>query len=162
MPVTSTFAKIEIPLLSLLLLLSFGFFLAGIITPIMTITKLIFLETSFSILSGLNDLLVQREYFLFIIIGSLSVALPLFKMALLALALCNNRPTKNLSKAIDIIHNFGRWAMLDVLVVALLFVTVKLGAIASVEVHYGLYLFAVSVLITMWVTHRTVVILREK
>lgn len=162
MPVTSTTSKLETPLLSLLLALSFSFFVAGISTPIMTITQLIFLETSFSIIAGLNDLWRQGEYLLFIIIGSLSIVLPLFKMLLLAFTLHYRNHTHSLSRIIDIIHNFGRWAMLDVLVVALLLVTVKLGAIASVEVHYGLYLFAVSVLITMWVTHRTVTILRRK
>jgi paraquat-inducible protein A len=38
--------------------------------------------------------------------------------------------------------------------VAVLVVAVKLGAIASVEMHYGLYAFAGSVLLTMYVTGR--------
>ena len=36
--------------------------------------------------------------------------------------------------------------MLDVFVVALLLVSVKLGVLAKVDVHYGLYAFATSVL----------------
>jgi paraquat-inducible protein A len=39
--------------------------------------------------------------------------------------------------------------MLDVFVVATLVVSVKLGSLAQVEVHYGLYAFAASVLLTM-------------
>ena len=53
-------------------------------------------------------------------------------------------------------HLFGKWSMLDVFVVAVLVVTVKLGAIASVEARYGLYAFTVAVFLTMYVTARVV------
>jgi paraquat-inducible protein A len=43
-------------------------------------------------------------------------------------------------------------------VVAVLVVAVKLGAIAQVEMRYGLYAFAASVLLTMLVTARVVVL----
>jgi paraquat-inducible protein A len=51
-------------------------------------------------------------------------------------------------------HEYGRWGMLDVFVVAVLLVTVKLGAIASVKVHPGLYYFGAAVLLMMIITHR--------
>ncbi|OQX45604.1 MAG: paraquat-inducible membrane protein A, partial [Candidatus Sedimenticola endophacoides] len=51
-------------------------------------------------------------------------------------------------------HEYGRWSMLDVFVVALLVVSVKLDAIARVQIHYGLYAFSAAVLITMLVTAR--------
>ena len=35
------------------------------------------------------------------------------------------------------------------IVLTLLLVSIKLGAVASVEVHYGLYAFAAAVLLTM-------------
>ena len=53
-------------------------------------------------------------------------------------------------------HEYGRWAMLDVMVVAVLIVTVKLGAIASIQVHYGLYVFGAAVMLIMLITHRVV------
>jgi paraquat-inducible protein A len=43
--------------------------------------------------------------------------------------------------------------MLDVFVVALLLVSVKLGALAKVEVHYCLYAFALSVLLTIGLSY---------
>jgi paraquat-inducible protein A len=46
--------------------------------------------------------------------------------------------------------------MLDVFVVAVLVVAVKLGAIVDVEMRYGLYAFAGSVLLTMFITARVV------
>lgn len=49
-------------------------------------------------------------------------------------------------------HDYGRWAMLDVLVVAMLIVTVKLGMIASIEIHWGFYVFTSAVLLIMPLT----------
>jgi paraquat-inducible protein A len=42
--------------------------------------------------------------------------------------------------------------MMDVFVAALLIVTVRLGAMADVTVHFGLYAFAASVILTMITT----------
>jgi paraquat-inducible protein A len=49
-------------------------------------------------------------------------------------------------------HEYGRWAMLDVMIIALLVVTVKLGAIASIQVHSGLYIFGLGAILLMVVT----------
>ncbi|KAG1694811.1 Thrombospondin-3b [Nymphon striatum] len=43
-----------------------------------------------------------------------------------------------LDKTLQLIETFGKWSMLDVFVVALLLVSVKLGVLAKVDVHYGL------------------------
>jgi len=161
MPKISKAKNNEHTLLKLLLLVSLVLFITAISTPVMTITKLLFITSSFSIISGLKDLLLQQQYLLFVLIGLLSIALPLFKIVLLAWVL-HVKSTSKLDKIIAVIHDYGRWAMLDVMVVALLLVAVKLGAIASVKVHFGLYFFAASILLTMWVTHRTVKILESR
>ncbi len=49
--------------------------------------------------------------------------------------------------------------MLDVFVVAILLVTVKLGYIASVELHFGIYAFATAILLTIFITTQTVKLL---
>ena len=49
--------------------------------------------------------------------------------------------------------------MLDVFVVAILLVTVKLGFIAGVEWHYGIYAFAMAILLPMYKTSQTVLLL---
>jgi paraquat-inducible protein A len=53
-------------------------------------------------------------------------------------------------------HEYGRWAMLDVMVVAVLIMTVKLGAVASIHIHSGLYIFAAAVLLIMFLTQQVV------
>ena len=50
--------------------------------------------------------------------------------------------------------------MLDVFVVAILVASIKLGALAKVEIHYGLYTFATSVLLIMLTTYLVEVRLR--
>ena len=42
--------------------------------------------------------------------------------------------------------------MLDVFVAAVLIASVKLGSLASIELHFGLYCFAASVLLIMLAT----------
>jgi len=49
--------------------------------------------------------------------------------------------------------------MLDVMVVAVLIVTVKLGALASIEIHPGLYIFGLAVLLIMYITQQVVSLL---
>ena len=46
------------------------------------------------------------------------------------------------------------WSMLDVFVAALLIVTIRLGTMANVEVHFGLYAFAGAVILTMVTTSK--------
>ena len=59
-------------------------------------------------------------------------------------------------KVLELIHRFGKWSMLDVFVVAILVVVVKLGAIADVEKHIGLYAYAASAILIMLITNMVV------
>ena len=50
------------------------------------------------------------------------------------------------------VSHYGKWSMLDVFVVALLLVIVKLGVLATVKVHYGIYMYAAAGLLIMLCT----------
>jgi len=123
----------------------------------MTIKKFIFLGSSFSIFSGIYDLFVDGHYILALAIFTFSVVIPtmkifiLYRILLLSLA---GRAVQ--SKLLHLMHDFGRWSMLDVMVAAVLFVAVKMNVVASVEIHSGLYVFALAVLMLMYLTQRTV------
>lgn len=125
---------------------------AGLVAPLMTIRTLVFLRSSFSVVSGVYDLWADGKYLLFALISLFSIVVPLVKIGLLA-AFLTDGGAKRLD-LLRLVHDYGRWAMLDVLVVAILIVTVKLGAVASVEVHPGLYIFGAAVLLIMLVTDR--------
>ncbi len=142
--------------LRLLLLLTVAAVLLaiGLVAPIITFKKFIFIQNTFSILSGTWNLLSEGQYFLFVIIVLFSIILPIFKLGLLTKLLLSSSTisTRN-EKILGLIHQFGKWSMLDVFVVAILVVVVKLGAIADVEKHIGLYAYASSAILIMFVTN---------
>jgi len=142
--------------LRLLAVLAALLLVAGMVTPLLTLTKLWMFDESVSILGGIIQLWLQKQYLLFLLISVFSVLLPLAKLALLIrLLTLDSAVSPRARRYLHLMHEYGRWAMLDVMVVAMLVVTVKLGVIVSIQVHYGLYLFAAGVLLTMLVTRQT-------
>lgn len=131
----------------------------GLVSPIITLNKFLVVENTFSVLSGVNQLLQEGQWFLFLIITAFSVILPIFKLVILYLVVSESMKNPRLyKKYLHWMHQYGKWSMLDVFVVAILVVSVKLGAIANVEMRYGLYAFAASVLLTLFITARVVLL----
>ena len=135
---------------NLLLILALLCFAIGIYLPVFTLTKLLVFNNTVSILSGLWQLVAEGQYLIFILIFSFSILLPITKLSILAFAWNSHKSTHH--KKLQWLEKVGRWSMLDVFVVALLIVTVKLGVLASVEIHPGLYYFTAAVLLMMIVT----------
>ena len=135
-----------------------SFFLGvGLVAPIITLKKFVLIEHTFSVLSGAIELLKGGKIFLFIVIAGFSIVLPLLKIGVLnKLLSVKENKAADLDKYLHWMHLYGKWSMLDVFVVAVLVVAVKLGAIVSVEMRFGLYLFAAAVISTMYVTARVV------
>lgn len=137
-------------MINLLILVALIGLVIGVTAPLLTLEKLYFFENTVSLFSTITGLFAQKEWFLFFIIAIFSLCIPVIKIASLLLILnIEYKKGSFLDKALHIIETFGKWSMLDVFVVALLLVSVKLGVLAKVEVHYGLYVFAASVLLTM-------------
>jgi paraquat-inducible protein A len=130
-------------------------FVVGIFAPMLTISQFIVISSSFSVFSGVVELLTNGQYPLFLVVAGFSIVLPLMKLWVL-LRLTSRHPMtgSKLKRTLSLMHEYGRWAMLDVLVVAILIVTVKLGTIASLQIHYGLYVFGAAVLLIMLITGR--------
>ena len=143
-------------------MLATALLVAGFIMPMMTITKLLFFSDRFSLLQGIYELYLNGNYFLFVIVATFSVVLPILKIAVLfKILLIGNSESAKLNWLIHLMHEYGRWAMLDVMVVAILIMTVKLGAIANIEVHSGLYIFGIAVLLIMFITNRVVKAIKD-
>lgn len=138
-----------------LLALTIVLFILGISLPMFTLTKLVFLEDSFSLLAGSFQLLREGEVFLFLVITGFSIIIPLYKYILCGVYI--NSPDQSMPHQLRFIKRIlyiGKWSMADVFVIAVLAATVKFGAIASVKVHVGLIIFALSVISGMLLTHR--------
>ncbi len=151
----------EVAKLKILLVIALICFVVGVVSPIVTMTKFYLIENTFSVLSGTIQLLKEQQFFLFIIIAGFSVVVPLIKIGILfkLLDMHESKFEKEhvaLNKYLRWMHLYGKWSMLDVFVVAVLVVVVKLGAVASVEMRYGLYFFAAAVLLTMILTAKVV------
>jgi len=137
------------------LMLATLFFLLGLFLPMITISKFMVINNSISIISGLAELINEGQLLIFLIVSIFSVLLPICKIGFLFLLLKSNiTTTKQHKKLLYLMHEYGRWTMLDVMVVAMLIITVKLGVIASIEVHVGLYLFGFAVLLLMFITNK--------
>jgi len=136
-----------------LLLLSTIMLLVGIFAPMMTLSKFVWIENRFSLFAGTLQLFVDGQYFLFLILLSFSILLPVAKLILLfRFWHSDSSSCAQLQHFMQWISHYGKWSMLDVFVVALLLVIVKLGALATVQVHYGIYMYAGAGLLIMLAT----------
>jgi paraquat-inducible protein A len=132
-------------------------FTVGVFAPMLTISQLIVVRSSFSVYSGVLELFRNGQFLLFLLVAGFSIVVPLLKLWVL-FRLTSPEPLtdQKMQRCLTLMHEYGRWAMLDVLVVAILVVTVKLGTIASLQLHYGLYVFGAAVLLMMLITGRIV------
>jgi paraquat-inducible protein A len=133
---------------NLLLIVACGLFLLGVFSPLMTVKKWFLFENTFSLLSGLTQLVQAGHYLLFLIVATFSLLMPLVKMSLVAFV--NNASswtTVSTSRVLHWLSLCGKWSMIEVFIVAILVVVGKVGGMAAVDVHYGLYAFAASVIL---------------
>jgi paraquat-inducible protein A len=157
-PIASLFPR-QVMQLRLMVLLAYVLLAVGLVAPVITLEKFVLIENTFSVISGIYQLLLEERWFLFVIIGGFSVLLPVLKLYVLHRLLGRHcRNAERLRHYLHWMHLYGKWSMLDVFIVAVLVVAVKLGAVAQVEMRYGLYAFAASVLLTMFITARVVVL----
>jgi paraquat-inducible protein A len=139
----------------LLLLISLITLIIGIFSPVMTFKKLVFYKSTFSIHSGLVSLFKEGEYILFLIIFVFTILFPTVKILLLSLIhYFRFWPQEKRKKLLHYLSIVSKWSMLDVFIVALLVVIVRLGITGKVEVRWGIYVFAVSVILSTLATQR--------
>ena len=140
-------------LMQLILVITFLLFAAGISLPILTLTKLMIVSNEVSILTGLYELIEEQQYFIFTVIFLFSIVLPMLKIYYLYLLSTEEiAENKRYSKYLYLMHRYGRWSMLDIFVIAILIMTVKLGALASVQIEIGMYFFTAAVMLLMVIT----------
>lgn len=138
-------------LMHVLLIVTVGLFFAGIVSPLLTIEKFVFIENTFSMVSAIAQLWREGRYTLTLLLGGFSIVMPVLKFVVLYRALRASGEHR-MNRYLRWIHDYGRWSMLDVFVVALMIVALKLNLLFEVQIHYGLYLFAAAILATMILT----------
>ena len=141
--------------LSILIILASVLLVIGFFAPLFTLSKFFIFNNTVSLFSVLQELWYERYISLFVLIGLFSVLFPIVKLAFIFYVQFSS--TLNRGKHKKVVHWlewFGKWSMLDVFIVAILVVSIKLGSIANVTVHYGVYIFAGAVLLMMFISHR--------
>ena len=135
--------------------ISITFFFLGICLPMFTLQKFFIINDTFSLMGGVAELFRKSEYLLAGVIFSFSVLTPIIKFALswLVLSIDEVEQEKRLF-AVRKLATICKWSMADVFILAILAATIKLGGLATVEVHIGLVFFAAYVLLSMVLTHR--------
>ena len=138
-----------------LLVLSLGLFIIGFFVPLITVKKFLFFTNRISLYSGLVQLFQEQRYGLFGIIVTFSVLLPLVKIGVLY-GVCTKTAwaSPKIRATLHWLTLVGKWAMLDVFIVALLVVVSRVRGLVDVEVHYGLYVFATSVMLLNLIAFR--------
>ena len=116
--------------------LSLGLFIAAMCLPVLEIDKWI-LDKRFSLLTSPVDMIGQGEYLLPAVIYVFVVCLPLVRIFLLLLFHAQPDPSQVLT---GLVYRVGRWAMLDVYVLALVIVMTKLGTYAEFRILPGFWL----------------------
>ncbi|WP_456378404.1 paraquat-inducible protein A [Thiolapillus sp.] len=140
-------------LVNLLLLLAVALLVLGLKLPLLTVEKFYIFGNTVSLLSAISQLWQEQEKALAILLGGFSVVFPAIKLLLLFLVWnLEDSNSGRHQRHLQWLATYSKWSMLDVFVVALLVVTVKLGALAQAQVEFGLYAFAASVILTMLVS----------
>jgi hypothetical protein len=106
---------------------------------------------SFSLVGGIVHLFHDREIFIGSIILLFSVVFPAAKLA--ALGLSFRAEQGSAERHLGLLEQLGKWSMLDVFVIAALVVCFKgFPGGSHVEVQWGIYVFAASVVLSMLAT----------
>jgi paraquat-inducible protein A len=122
--------------------------------PVMAVTSLGDTQAD-TIVSGVTYLLNHGMWPLALVVFVASVLVPLLKLGILIFLLVSVhlRSTwraRDRTRLYRITEAVGRWSMVDIYVVTILVALVRLGNLATVEVHPGAAFFAAVVVITMF------------
>lgn len=137
-------------LLRTLVLASLGLLVAGAISPLLTTERFYFISNTFSLFSGLIELVSARQFLVATIVVLFSFCVPIAKAVVIWLAISDyegNRPLLILA------DRFGKWSMLEVFVAAILITALKLDPVVDTTLHFGVWLLAASVLLIGLVSH---------
>ena len=112
----------------------------GLTLPVLTIRK-IWEKNTFSVLSGIQNLYDDKQYFLAFIIFFFSIVFPVIKLCSLGILWVVRLKEEHQKSILYWLELLGKWSMLDVFVVAVIVVSVKLGVLATAEPRRGIYVF---------------------
>lgn len=137
---------------SILLLLSLILLVLGLFLPAIYLKELVVFQSTFSVLTGIENLFHERHFILGVVIILFSVVFPIFKLIVLSMIWFLRLPQAKKETFIHWLSLLGKWSMLDVFVVAITIVITQVSHLADAQPRAGIYLFCASIFLTMIVT----------
>ncbi len=129
-----------------LLFISAALLGAGWVLPLFTIQKFVLLKNTYSVIDGIVDLIGRGNFLLAAIIATGGVVIPYLKLHVMWKLTAPGGDNPQRLRWLQLMHDYGRWSMLDVLIVAVLVVAAKLGVLVSVTLHAGIVVFAGAII----------------
>ena len=120
----------------------------GVSLPIIKLTRFVFWSTEHSLLSTVDVLLTDGQYFLGLTILLFSIVFPVLK--LLYLLLVSTLPASEIarqSRRLKALEWLGKWSMHDVLVLALTIFFIKSQGVYDARSLNGVYFFTAAVVL---------------
>lgn len=143
----------QVPILTILGLIltlaTMACYILGAFSPFIEVSKFWIFTNEVSLYRSIVVLFQTHNDFLGAVIVLFSVLIPLVKFALLLGMPLFCKPSLG-RRILFRAESLGKWAMVDVFVVAIIVVSLKLGMIVSVQVHMGAVYFSISIVMTMF------------
>ena len=128
-----------------------GLLVFGLFMPILTFHEMKWFKQTFSVLSGIQNLWDEKQPILAIIIVLFSVIFPTTKLVALFWLWLARLTSHQRVRIMERLELLGKWSMLDVFVAGVTVVTVKLGFLINAMPRVGIYVFASSIILTMFI-----------
>lgn len=140
---------------AILLVLASMFLALGIVLPLMRFQSFYVFSTDASLAEIISSLWRDGDLVLALVVGLVSVVFPLMKLLLVSAEhLAGPEPGRVHSAGLArIVPILSRWSMMDVLLVAIVIFAAKTGGFAEAFTQPGLWFYAASSLIVVWLHH---------
>ncbi|MEQ8604772.1 MAG: paraquat-inducible protein A [Marivibrio sp.] len=127
-----------------LLVGALALWVAGVTTPLLTVTKLFVWTDQIVIAQAIAQLIAEGETPIALVMILFTLVLPLAKLAATGAAYEALRRARSraANRRLSWIERLGKWSMLDVFIVAVVVVVAKSGWQADASVEPGLWAFA--------------------
>lgn len=142
---TRWLAARHVLVIRLIVVAALALLVAGATTPLLTTERFYFFSNTFSLISGLRQLVANGQLLIAAVIVLFSLCVPVVKAIVIWIA---SSEREHRSSLLTIADRFGKWSMLEVFIAALVIVALKLGPVVDATLHYGAYLLASSVLLS--------------
>ena len=121
----------------------------GLTMPVIVFEQLVFWKDAFSVLGGIQNLIREKQLVLAGVIFLFSAIFPVVKLTALSFLWFLRLADAQRLKALEWVERMGKWSMVDVFVLAIVIVLTKATPLTKAEPRAGLYVFSLSVILSM-------------